>query len=600
MKREKKKILPPEIRIPSKIYRIKIKESPHRRLVKEENFYSLELEDFEKVEYKPYETKGEMKEELPKIEFVIDKLYLQRITTDPSKLVLVVYLDYGYLKKNRVKEVVKVNKKKPFLSKAEGKCIIRLFNEDLFELAEIPMKHSSEFPFHPIASAPQLFLGLIENLKERKEYFYRVECYDRENKLLGASAVKNITASVHSPKKPIFFISTSDLHGGSKARFMRGKARGIKVRNNYRLKNLLKQIYINEPKLTFGYEFQVFTTSGDNVDNGSYHEYWADLFNCGEKVFSRIPVLPTIGNHDYNNGGIGRGSMFGGKRRTQKHFHMFFQTPRKSGGAFYSHTEGNTFMIHLDSLGLNWGNESISCHSRQWEWLNNELKEWKRRAKEENGPQFCFVFLHSAIFTIGYFGRARNNSDAIAQSCLTPLFDKYGITAAIFGHDHMYQRSTYKKTSYMCIGVSGKTPINYFNFLKDKTNYLVNKDEEGEKARGYAITYVPPNLNAMTEEEKKAFNNWLDEILELILENDLCLFYTFEGGRKSENYRKLMKNKDQKRIFIQENIIENLKTKVWWRYYNVKGELIDQVFIPQPEKEYVEIEKISCPAPHIR
>ena len=162
MKEEKKKILPPEIRIPSKIYRIKIKESPRRRLVKEESFYSLELEDFEKVEYKPYE------------------LYLQRITTDPSKLVLVVYLDYGYLKKNRVKEVVKVNKKKPFLSKAEGKCIIRLFNEDLFELAEIPMKHSSEFPFHPITSAPQLFLGLIENLKERKEYFYRVECYDRE------------------------------------------------------------------------------------------------------------------------------------------------------------------------------------------------------------------------------------------------------------------------------------------------------------------------------------------------------------------------------------------------------------------------------------
>lgn len=595
----KEKIIPPEQRIPSRTYRVKIKETVGKRLVAEENIYILEPDDFEKVEYKPYDTTKEKEEDLPKLKYVLDKVYLQRIDNDPSKMLVTLYMDYGYLRPNCVKELVIIDKKKRFLSQPQGKCIFRLFNADLYEIAEIPLKHSSEFRFHPVSAAPQLFLGLVENLEERKEYYYRIECYNYEGRLIAATKVHKIIASVQSPSKQIFYVSTSDLHGGHAAKFKRGKARGSKVKNNPDLLRLMEDINLKEFEYTFDWGYQAFTTSGDNVDNGSYHEYWADLFSCASKNFSNMPVFPTIGNHDYYNGGIGRGSMLGGKNRTQKHFHMFMQTPRKKGGAFYSHEEGNVHMIHLDSMSLKWGNESIACDSRQWEWLNQDLKEWRRKKEEENGPEFCIVFLHSAIFTIGFFGRSRNNSDAIAQTRLTPLFDKYNVTAAIFGHDHMYQRSRWNNTSYICIGLSGKVPINYFDKLREKTEYKINKDIEGNNARGYGVTYVPPNDKTMSFEEKNDFSIWLRDLKEAILSSDLTKFYAFEGGKESEEYMILMTDNIKKNAFIDREIIEKMKNCIWWRYYNLKGEVIDQVFLPKIDVSE-EDESIKCPAFHIR
>ncbi|MCG3220958.1 MAG: metallophosphoesterase [Candidatus Heimdallarchaeota archaeon] len=595
------KIIPPEHRIPSRTYRVKIKETIRERLAEEENFYVLELDDFDKVEYRPYDTTEEKKDDLPKIRFVLDKVYLQKMVDDSSKLLCSVYIDYGYLKTNRVKELVEVNKKKPFLSEPKGWCMIRLFNSDYCEIAEIPMKHSSEFRFHPVTGAPQLFLGLIENLEERKEYHYRIECYDEEDKLIGASRIKQFVGGVQKTNKPIFYVTASDLHGGSKAGFKRGKVRWFKAKNNPRLLDLMENINYKELEYTFGYGYQLFATSGDNIDNGSYHEYWADFFSCGNINFSRMPLLPTIGNHDYYNGGWGRASWFGGKKRTQKHFHMFVQTPREKGGAFYSHVEGNVLMIHLDSVGLKWGNESITCESRQWLWLNEELRKWRNKLIETGeGPEYCIIHLHSAIFTIGFFGRARNNSDAIAQSCLTPIIDHYGIAATIFGHDHMYQRSKRNNTSYMCIGVSGKIPIKYFKFLRNKVDYTINEDEEGERARGYGVTYVPPKLKEMNIPERKEFEEWLMKIKETIIIGDLLKYYAFEEGQDSPEYKKAMTNKNTKTEFIQNEIIEKMKTSIWWRYYNLKGELVDHVFIERIEMKDGLTESISCPGPHIR
>ncbi|MCG3255825.1 MAG: metallophosphoesterase, partial [Candidatus Heimdallarchaeota archaeon] len=256
-------------------------------------------------------------------------------------------------------------------------------------------------------------------------------------------------------------------------------------------------------------------------------------------------------------------------------------------------------MIHLDSIGLNWGNESIACDSRQWNWLNEELKEWRRKAIEEQGPQFCIVFLHSAIFTIGYFGRARNNSDALAQACLTPLFDDYGVSAAIFGHDHLYQRSLWRSTQYMCIGVSGKMSINYFDWLRNRTDYKIMKDEEGEKARGYGVTYVAPNVKDMSEDEKIRFEEWLFSVKNKIVNSDLSKFHIFETEEEIEDYKELMVNRGLKEKFIEEQIIAKMRTCIWWRYYNLKGKLVDSAFMETVERVLDE-DYINCPNPHIR
>ncbi|MHA1304915.1 MAG: hypothetical protein ACTSPI_14550, partial [Candidatus Heimdallarchaeaceae archaeon] len=237
----------------------------------------------------------------------------------------------------------------------------------------------------------------------------------------------------------------------------------------------------------------------------------------------------------------------------------------------------------------------------EYAWIKYQLKEWRKRQKEDNNePEFCLVFLHSAILTIGFFGRTKGeSSDAIAQRSLVPLFDAYDVSAAIFGHDHMYQRSQINNTSYMCIGVSGKTPINYFDFLRNVVNYKINKDEEGEKARGYAVTFVPPNTANMKDAESRAFQNLLARIKETILNSDLKTYYYFKRKEKRK-YKELMANKEKREQFIKEEIIDKLVSHIWWRYYNLKGQLIDHAFLPRYKGNYDNVEPIICPGEHIR
>ena len=152
----------------------------------------------------------------------------------------------------------------------------------------------------------------------------------------------------------------------------------------------------------------------------------------------------------------------------------------------------------------------------------------------------------------------------------------------------------------MCIGVSGKTPINYFKFLKNKVDYTINEDEEGERARGYGVTYVPPKLKEMNIPERKEFEEWLMKIKETIINSDLLKYITFEEGKDCLEYKKAMANKEAKAECVQNEIIEKMKTSIWWRYYNLKGELVDHVFIDNIEMKDGLTDPISCPGPHIR
>jgi hypothetical protein len=152
----------------------------------------------------------------------------------------------------------------------------------------------------------------------------------------------------------------------------------------------------------------------------------------------------------------------------------------------------------------------------------------------------------------------------------------------------------------MCIGVSGKHPIKYFKFLKNKVDYTILDDEEGERARGYGVTYVPPKLKEMKIPERKEFEEWLMTIKEIIMNSDLLKYHTFEEGKESPVYKKAMTSKEAKKEFVNEEIIEKMKTSIWWRFYNLKGELIDHAFIEKIEMKDGLTDPIACPGPHIR
>ena len=62
----------------------------------------------------------------------------------------------------------------------------------------------------------------------------------------------------------------------------------------------------------------------------------------------------------------------------------------------------------------------------------------------------------------------------------------------------------------------------------------------------------------------------------------------------------MMVDLEEKEQFIEEKIIAKLKNCIWWRFYNVKGKLIDQAFLEPVQREIRDESFISCPNPHIR
>ena len=594
----------PKLKSPDKLtkisHRIKLHEAIRGIGVEEHKYEPLDLSIFPHIDIIKEEKKEKKAKYSPKqTEFTLEKVYLQRPSLDSSKLLVYLYVDYGFLKPNRLRYFVE-RKEDHYEMLADVKIII--LNENLEIITQIPMLHSSNFKGHPVAEIPELFVGFIEGLNNESRYYYTIECYRKnDNKVFAKTKINPINIATQDEKRPQFILAISDLHGGHSAWFKRGKAWCLFPHKNRKLNKITNKIVENEDLLTFGEGYKLICASGDLVDNGSYHEYWADLFECTAPLVSRTPFISAIGNHDYYSGGFWRGSWLGGKNRTCKYFHAFLQTPREAGleGHYFYLDVGNARLFFIDSVGTNWGNIDFSCQSDEWSWLKNELEKWRKQLHNENGKKFSMIFLHSAIFSAGFFGRVEHNSDYNAQCALTPLMRKYGVNIALFGHDHIYQRSIWFDTNYICLGLSAGVAIGYNKHRLKKVKYTVSAIGKGKKVRGYLVIYIPPNLTKMSEKEKEEFKNWTSSIEEKLMKTPIQLFYKISQAEAKE----LEMNYDKKRTFIRDNIISKLSSHMWLRYYTIKNELYDQVFLAPNIENYDETGKIdyilNCPEEHV-
>ena len=89
---------------------------------------------------------------------------------------------------------------------------------------------------------------------------------------------------------------------------------------------------------------------GDVVDNGPDKDEWVhELFGPCQELFSRVPVFPTIGNHEKNHA----------------NYYQYFSLP--SPKYFYRYHYGNADFFVVDS------NKSLKPDSEQYKWLDAEL-----------------------------------------------------------------------------------------------------------------------------------------------------------------------------------------------------------------------------------
>jgi len=184
-------------------------------------------------------------------------------------------------------------------------------------------------------------------------------------------------------------------------------------------------VYLGDPQLgldTFGETLDaayavspgaVFTViAGDLVNSGSYRSEWDDFFANGDPWFARRPLIPALGNHDYDP--------------DAPYLYLDLFTLRTNGPAnfpperAYHFSYGNALFVVLDS------NIRIAD---QTAWLEKTL------AEHEDAVWKFAIYHHPAYSS----RRARDNAEV--RELWGALFDEYHVDLAFQGHDHAYLRT---------------------------------------------------------------------------------------------------------------------------------------------------------------
>lgn len=167
---------------------------------------------------------------------------------------------------------------------------------------------------------------------------------------------------------------------------------------------LINRAYERHPNTAF------YTIGGDIVGTGLYREEWDYLFAYSENVFKNRPLMPTLGNHD-DQDGLGC-----------QMFYDLFEVLKNGPDKLppekaYSFTYSNALFIMLSAT---------SPVDDQVEWLENQLANstatWK-----------------FAIFHFPPYSYEEDYPDI--RKKWGDLFDKYHVDMAMSGHVHYYMRS---------------------------------------------------------------------------------------------------------------------------------------------------------------
>ena len=168
---------------------------------------------------------------------------------------------------------------------------------------------------------------------------------------------------------------------------------------------------------TFPFDFVVML--GDNIYGGKgalgmkrkFEDPYKELLDGGVKFYA------SLGNHDDPN------------ERFYKPFNM-------GGQRYYTFKNGNTQFFALDSTYMD---------RVELEWLDKELSG--------SGAAWKICFFHHPLYSHG----KTHGSDLDLRTRIEPLFQKYGVSVVLSGHDHIYERlAPQNGISYFVMGSAGE------------------------------------------------------------------------------------------------------------------------------------------------
>jgi len=180
---------------------------------------------------------------------------------------------------------------------------------------------------------------------------------------------------------------------------------------------LLAGAYAANPDIAFG------LMGGDMVQSGSDMNDWTYFLSYASDVFSQIPLMTTIGNHESN--------FIGGKAK----FYMDILALPTNGPAgfeeeFYSFDYGTVHVTVLNSWALS--NEQKLDGDQKTaisDWITADLAA-------AQGAKFRIVMLHHPAYAL-----ANDTVSAAVLANWVPLLEAGQVNLVLCGHQHVYSRS---------------------------------------------------------------------------------------------------------------------------------------------------------------
>ena len=167
--------------------------------------------------------------------------------------------------------------------------------------------------------------------------------------------------------------------------------------------------------------------TGDLVENGADQSLWPIFFDIEHDFLRHTTLFPALGNHEHND---------------QQFFEFFDLTL-----PYYSFNWGNAHFAVLDTDVANVA-DTPSAREAFWavekKWLEEDLA--KNQASD-----FRFVVGHHAPITAV---ESRQGTTKQMEEAM-PLYEKYHVQAALFGHDHNYQHYLKNGIHYVVSGGGG-------------------------------------------------------------------------------------------------------------------------------------------------
>ena len=166
--------------------------------------------------------------------------------------------------------------------------------------------------------------------------------------------------------------------------------------------------------------------TGDLVADGSDPALWPIFFDIEGTLLRRTAFYPMLGNHERNS----------------SNYYEYLQS-----APYYSFNWGSAHFTILDSDIANFANTESGRQAfwkQETDWLEQDL------AKNQNA-EFRFVAAHHGPITAVSDRQGANPH----MTALMPMFERYHVTAAFFGHDHTYQHYLRNGIHYVISGGGG-------------------------------------------------------------------------------------------------------------------------------------------------